>query len=145
MQAPNHATKKGDRRTAPGGWNLTPESSMPFLTRYGMDEAERRCRQTFLGLTEADAANVRKLRDAFAGHAAEFAERFYEHLLADPYTRAFLRDPDTLARLKGLQAEYFAQLLDGAFDVPYFEARLRVGVAHQRVGLAPGWYLGASN
>ncbi len=119
---------------------------MPFLTRYGMDEAERRRRTAFLEITEADAANVRALRDAFAEHARVFAEQFYEHLLADPHTRAYLRDPEMLLRkLKGLQAEYFSQLLEGVFDVPYFEGRLRVGVAHQRIGLSPVWYLGAYN
>ena len=76
---------------------------------------------------------------------AHFAERFYDHLLADPHTRAYLRDPEQLRVLKGLQAEYFSQLLEGVFDVPYFEGRLRVGVAHQRIGLSPVWYLGAYN
>ena len=104
---------------------------MPFLQRYGMDEAERRRRKAFLGLTEADADNVRTLRDAFADHAGEFAERFYEHLLADPYTRAYLRDPEQLRKLKGLQAEYFSQLLEGVFNARYFEGRLRVGVTHR--------------
>jgi signal transduction histidine kinase len=145
MQAHNHATMTGDRRPAPAGWGFTPGSDMPFLTRYGMDEAERRRRKAFLGITEADAENVRRLRDAFARRASDFAERFYEHLLADPHTRAFLRDPDLLKRLKGLQAEYFTQLLDGVFDAPYYEGRLRVGVAHQRIGLSPVWYLGAYN
>jgi len=42
---------------------------MPFLQRYGMDEAERRRRKAFLRLTEADAENVRALRDAFAEQA----------------------------------------------------------------------------
>src|SRR5262249_39192347 len=104
-----------------------------------------RRRKAFLGLTEADTANVRALRAAFAQHATVFAERFYEHLLADPHTRSYLRDPEALQRLKGLQKDYFAQLLEGAFDAPYFEGRLRVGVAHQRIGLAPVWYLGAYN
>jgi signal transduction histidine kinase len=118
---------------------------MPFLKRYGMDEAERHRRMAFLGITESDAANVRGLRDAFAARAREFAERFYDHLLADPHTRAYLRDPDQLRKLKGLQAEYFSNLLEGVFDVPYFEGRLRVGVTHQRIGLSPVWYLGAYN
>ncbi len=118
---------------------------MPFLKRYGMDEAERRRRMAFLGITESDAANVRSLRNAFAARASEFAERFYEHLLADPHTRVHLRDPDQLRKLKGLQAEYFSNLLEGVFDVPYFEGRLRVGVTHQRIGLSPVWYLSAYN
>ena len=66
MQVHDHATMRGDRRSTPAGWDLTPGSHMPFLTRYGMDEAERRRRMAFLGITEADAANVRSLRDAFA-------------------------------------------------------------------------------
>jgi signal transduction histidine kinase len=44
-----------------------------------------------------------------------------------------------------LQAEYFAQLLEGVFDPAYYEGRLRVGLAHQRIGLVPVWYLGAYN
>jgi signal transduction histidine kinase len=145
MQVHNHAMKTGDRLLTPAGWDFAPRSHMPFLTRYGMDEAERRRRMAFLGIAESDAANVRGLRDAFAARAREFAERFYEHLLADPYTRVHLRDPDQLRKLKGLQAEYFSNLLEGVFDVPYFEGRLRVGVTHQRIGLSPVWYLGAYN
>ena len=118
---------------------------MPFLTRYGIDEKERAGRQAFLGLTEEDAARVRELREVFARHAREFAERFYQHLQADPHTAGFLKDAGQLKHLKKLQAEYFLQLLDGDFGAAYFEGRLRVGLAHQRIGLTPVWYLGAYN
>src|SRR5260370_266486 len=127
------------------GLDFAVGAAMPFLTRYGIDDAERRRRQEFLGLTETDAANVRRLREAFARHAQEFAERFYDHLMTDPHTRAFVRDPETLKRLKGLQADYFGQLLQGVYDEAYFEGRLRVGAAHHRIGLEPVWYLGAYN
>src|SRR5262249_33156511 len=105
--------------------------------RYEMGEEERRLRQSFLGLTQADAKNVQALRNAFAAHSREFAERFYEHLLANPHTAAFLRDPQQLEQLKRIQAGYFATLLEGQFDAAYFEGRLRVGLAHQRIGLEP--------
>jgi signal transduction histidine kinase len=110
-----------------------------------MDESERLKRQRFLGLTEADAAHVRRLRETFAAHAREFAESFYRHLLADECTAAFLTEPVQLARLKDLQAAYFAELLEGKFDQSYFEKRLAVGHTHQRVGLEPVFYLGAYN
>src|SRR5204862_474654 len=64
---------------------------------------------------------------------------------ADERAARLLTDPDLLARLKKLQADYFARLLDGVFDAAYYEARLRVGEAHQRVGLSPVLYLGAYN
>ena len=118
---------------------------MSFVECYGMDEGERGQRQAFLGLTEADAANVRALREVFAEHSRAFAERFYQHLLANPHTASFLRDARLLEELKTLQANYFAHLLEGVFDEAYFEGRLRVGLAHQRIDLEPVWYLGAYN
>ena len=118
---------------------------MPFLTRYGMDEDERTRRVNFLEITEADEANLRQLRPVFQRYADEFIERFYGHLLADPHTASYLRDLQRLARLKKLQADYFARLLEGNFDAAYYEGRLKVGVAHQKMDLAPVWYLGAYN
>jgi hypothetical protein len=73
---------------------------------------------------------VSELRAAFHDFGREFAERFYQHLLAHPQTAALLRDPERLAQLKKLQAAYFAELLEGNFDEAYFTGRLRVGFAH---------------
>jgi signal transduction histidine kinase len=119
--------------------------SMPLLETYGLDDEERRQRQAFLGLSSADADNVRALRAAFADYSREFAERFYQHLLSHPETAKLLQDPVQLQQLKLLQARYFGELLEGVFDQAYIEGRLRVGLAHQRVGLEPDWYLGAYN
>jgi signal transduction histidine kinase len=118
---------------------------MSLLDRYGIDDDDRRERQSYLNLDETDAANVRKLRPAFQEYAREFAERFYRHLLQNPHTAQFLRDPQQLEHLKKHQSAYFAELLEGVFDTAYFEGRLRVGLAHQRIGLEPDWYLGAYN
>jgi len=118
---------------------------MSILERYKIDDQERCQRQLFLGLTEEDAANVRALRAVFADHAKAFAEQFYQHLLDSPHTASFLHDPTQLAELKILQANYFLELLEGRFDSAYYEGRLRVGQAHQRIGLEPVWYLGAYN
>jgi signal transduction histidine kinase len=107
--------------------------------------AEFSSRMAFLGLTPEDAERLAALQPVFQQHARDFAERFYQHLLAHPHTAAYLRDPAQLERLKQLQADYFAALLEGVFDETYREGRTRVGHAHQRVGLEPVWYLGAYN
>jgi signal transduction histidine kinase len=112
---------------------------------FAMDEEERRQRQSFLGLTPNDTGNLKLLRPVFAEFGRAFAERFYQHLLAEPATAALLQDPGQLEQLKILQAQYFAELLAGVFDEAYFESRLRIGLTHQRVGLEPVWYLGAYN
>jgi signal transduction histidine kinase len=118
---------------------------VPLTHRYGLDEAERQERLAFLGLNDADVGKVRELRAAFQQFSGEFADQFYDHLLRDPHTADFLRDPGQLNHLKKLQTEYFADLLEGVLDTAYFEGRLRVGLAHQRIGLDPVWYLGAYN
>jgi signal transduction histidine kinase len=118
---------------------------MSLTDRFGLDEARRRERQEFLDLTPDDAENVRQLRPLFDRFARDFAERFYAKLTAHPRLAEFFRDPAQLDRLKHLQTDYFARLLDGPYDADYFESRLRVGLAHQRVGVEPAWYLGMYN
>jgi signal transduction histidine kinase len=110
-----------------------------------MEEIPLRDRLRFLGLTDADCANVQALRPIFASGALEFAEKFYQHLLGDPHTAALLADSAQLERLKVIQIQYFTELLEGAFTNEYIAKRFRVGQAHQRIGLEPVFYLGAYN
>src|SRR5262249_26472190 len=81
----------------------------------------------------------------FKDFSREFAERFYQHLLSHPRTASLLQDPEQLEALKKIQANYFSELLESVLDDSYFEGRLRVGLAHQRIALEPAWYLGAYN
>src|SRR5262249_32559607 len=86
MRMNSTVKKRRGRSVARGGWDLHPGWDMAVLARYGMDENERRLRQEFLALSETDKRNVRQLREVFALHAKEFAERFYQHLLSNPVT-----------------------------------------------------------
>ncbi|MFP3637174.1 protoglobin domain-containing protein, partial [Bacillus sp. SIMBA_033] len=58
-------------------------------------------------------------------------------------TRDLLVDDETVNRLKQSQRAYFSTLTAGQYDDGYLEHRLRVGLAHAKVGLSPEWYLGA--
>lgn len=112
---------------------------------YGMGEEDRRRRKEFLGLTPQEERDVSRLKDHFEAYGAEFADRFYAHLLSHPETAKFLEDPALVERLKETQREYFEQLLEGLYDESYFEGRLRVGETHERSGVGPAWYLAAYN
>jgi diguanylate cyclase (GGDEF)-like protein/PAS domain S-box-containing protein len=68
---------------------------------------------------------------------------FYAHLLKFDETRRFISDPPALERLKQSQAAYFDSLTAGDYGPGYMLRRLRVGAAHQRIGLEPKWYIGA--
>ena len=49
-----------------------------------------------------------------------------------PETRRFIEQPETLARLRRTQAEYFDRLLAGDCHWRYALDRLRAGAAHRR-------------
>ena len=63
--------------------------------------------------------------------------------MSHPDTKKFFGDEATIRRVKRTQREYFLGLFGGRCDIAYVEDRLRVGAMHERIGLAPTWYLGA--
>ncbi len=106
-----------------------------------MAPSERETRLRFLSLTEHDQALLKALRPLLEQHVTAIEDAFYEHLLQFPEAAQLLRDRTTVERLKHLQREYLLRLTDGVYDDKYFADRLRIGQAHERVGLSPRWYL----
>jgi len=113
------------------------------LQDLGLDEAGVARRKAFLGLSEADCEHLRQLHQVLSGFAPKFARRFYTHLQDFPETSRFITDPSVLERLQQSQAHYFDSLTRGDYGLDYIGHRLRVGLAHQRIGLETPWYLGA--
>ena len=68
---------------------------------------------------------------------------FYDHLLQFEELRGILSDPKLVERLKVSQRQYLLSLGQLGDYVEYAEARLRIGLTHERVGLKQKWYLGA--
>jgi len=110
----------------------------------GLTEARRQERLDFFDLGPADARALRDYRPLAEKTVDRVVVDFYEHLLRFPELEALLRsESGRIAKLQGMQREYFLGLSEGCFDADYFESRLRVGDAHQRIGLRPVWYIGA--
>ena len=110
----------------------------------GSDDPGRRTRLAFFELGERDAETLRALQPLAERTVDGIVERFYEHLLAFPELKALLEEePGRIDRLKGLQRAYFLSLTEGQWDEAYIQSRLRVGNAHQEIGLEPAWYIGA--
>ncbi len=114
-----------------------------IAAEMGIDAAEIAARKAFLELTEADAAQLRAIRDALASAQHGFADGFYEYLRRLPELAALLPDDDTVARLKTAHGRYFDSLTAGDYGTAYVGGRLRVGMTHARIGLTPKWYVGA--
>ena len=114
-----------------------------FMTTLKLDEAELRSRRAFCELTDEDLARLKSLRAFAEKHTTEVVDAFYDLLLSHPETRKFFPDEATIRRVKRTQSDYFLGLFEGRCDLAYVEDRLRVGAVHERIGLAPKWYLAA--
>ena len=108
----------------------------------GLDQDDVRRRKDFLEFGTQDIALLNELQDKLKLDEDGFVETFCAHLQADPEIRKQLEDPLNLERLKQKQLAYFKQLGVGEYGLDYALSRMRVGMAHQAVGLKPRWHLG---
>lgn len=118
-------------------------SHRKFMSVLNLDEAEIASRRAFFKLTDEDLARLASLRPFAEKVTDGIVEDFYAMLLGHPETRRFFGDEATIRRVKATQRDYFLGLFAGRCDAAYVEDRLRVGAAHERIGLSPKWYLGA--
>jgi rsbT co-antagonist protein RsbR len=107
-----------------------------------IDQEEVARRKEFLQFGEEDAKALESLREVAARYAGPVIDEFYRHVLSFDETRSFFQDPKTLERVKRLQKEYFLRLTEGDYGDEYIANRLRIGAVHEKINLAPKWYLG---
>jgi signal transduction histidine kinase len=100
-------------------------------------------RLAYLDLDDEDLALLGRLRPLLEQHADDFVEAFYRHLLAFPSVSQFLRDPKVRKGLLQQQRAYLLSLAGPKIDADYVRNRRSIGAVHERLGVAPRWYLGA--
>ncbi len=116
---------------------------MISIGSFILTDAEVAKRKAYLEITPKDEERLREAHGALQLQSKAIIDRFYEYLLAHEHTRRMLSEPGLVERLKGMQGRYFAELTAGTYDLAYAENRVKVGLAHHRIGLSPEWYLGA--
>jgi diguanylate cyclase (GGDEF)-like protein/PAS domain S-box-containing protein len=109
----------------------------------GLTDNEFVLRKSYLELTEQDAQLLREIAEPLRRIHPKIMDAFYAHLQAFPKTRAFIQDPQQVQQLRQKQEHYFNELLNGNYDRDYLHKRLKVGIAHQKIGLTTDWYIGA--
>jgi diguanylate cyclase (GGDEF)-like protein len=119
------------------------ESASPLCDRFGITPDEMRTRLSFLGLTAHDEPRLAEIRSLIAHDVDAIVREFYDHLMSFPDAAALLSDERRLARQRKILRDYLLGLGDGFQQVGYWEHRLRIGVAHERIDLDQKWYLGA--
>ncbi len=113
------------------------------MARLKLDAREIESRRAFFEVSDEDLARLASLRSFAERHGGAVVEALYELILGHPESRAFFTDESMVAHVKKMQREYFIGLFAGRCDQSYVEDRLRVGAAHERIGLQPKWYIGA--
>ena len=111
-----------------------------MLSRMRIDLDERK---HYLGIDAPALAELADLRPLLERTGDDFTAKFYQHVLSFAKPRSLLTDDRVRDRLLASQKDYYISLSDPVIDDAYVERRSQIGHVHERVGLAPDWYIGA--
>ena len=102
-------------------------------------------RLSFLQFSQQDEEHLKDLSEVFGPHIPDIVDHFYQHLQRFEETASLLTDELITTRLLAAQRRYLERLTEGNYDQQYAAERAKIGHTHNRVGLAPRWYIGAYN
>jgi diguanylate cyclase (GGDEF)-like protein len=102
-------------------------------------EIERR--KTLLRFTADDADLLAEMLPLAKLEVDDIVARFYAEQTAIPQISVLIGDADTLRRLHRTMRDYILDLFSGVYDAAYVNKRLRIGMAHKRIGVGPKLYL----
>jgi|JI10StandDraft_1071094.scaffolds.fasta_scaffold56213_3 hypothetical protein len=102
---------------------------------------ERSDRLAYLGITEATSRALREFWPVVAPALPQILDSFFNHVGQVGHLSGLIGPHRT--RLMKAQTAHWEGLFSGRFDQAYFDSVRAVGQAHNRIGLAPRWYIGA--
>ena len=120
--------------------NKTEES---LLQQSRIDKFEIDRRKALLGFGPADAAALALARPYVLPALDAVVEAFYRRQTENEDIALIIGDSETMRRLRLAQKQYIDDLFSGIYDEGYVNDRLRIGVVHKRIGVAPKYYLAA--
>jgi len=120
--------------------NKTEET---LLQQHRIDEFEIERRKALFGFGATDAAALLQARSCVLPALDAVVEAFYRQQTANEEIALIIGDSETMRRLHLAQRQYIDDLFSGVYDENYVNNRLRIGVVHKRIGVAPKYYLSA--
>ena len=97
----------------------------------------------FLEIDHKTGEALRQFQPTLERHVDGLLDGFYSHVLGWPNLKDLVGDTSNVPRLKDAQKGHWGHLFGGQFDASYEQQVRRVGLAHERIGLEPSWYMGA--
>lgn len=114
-----------------------------IFRHIALDETSFQNRKDLIRLRDEDTELLRALHLPLQTYETDLINSFYDHLMSFDFAQELLADPQVRARLQSTQKTYFRRLTAGVYDLDYAKDRVRVGIAHERVGLTTQWYIGS--
>ncbi len=114
-----------------------------LLEQLKLTRKEITRRKEYFNFSEKDLSALRSLREIIADNIDAIVEDFYQHITPFSEMDLLIGDSDTLEKLKNYQRAYILSLFEGHYDEDYVHSRLRIGVVHKRIGVAPKYYVSA--
>ena len=106
-----------------------------------INEVEIAARKKYLDFTDEDAALLQSYKPLITRYIDGIVQSFYGFQLRVPEIELLIGDSETFRRLQSAMHRYILEMFDGYYDMDYVNKRLRVGKVHQRIGVAPKYYL----
>lgn len=98
----------------------------------------------YVGFTEADGEQLRRLEPLVSPHFQQISEVFYDRILEHEGARAALVGGESkVGHLKVTLQQWLKQFFVGPWDESYYERRARIGRVHVRISLPQHYMFGA--
>ena len=99
-------------------------------------------RLTYHRITAATQKQLKAMWPHLEKHFGVILDDFYQHVGAQPELGKLFQGKDMAGIRNAQLAHWRGACLEG-FNAAYTERVNRIGMAHQRIGLAPTWFIGA--
>jgi len=106
-------------------------------------EARLQDRMEFSGIEGLHREQLQALKAEVLPELPRNVASMYQRLRTVPELSEKLGSAENERRVSRLFQGYVEQMFEGVHDVHYLQTRMRIGVAHDRIGLGPHWFLGA--
>ncbi len=107
------------------------------------DDRENAKKLAFFNIGSDDFNRFGGIARALEKHAPPALDKLYEQIAATPETAKFFKSPEGMRHARDKQIEHWAGMFNGRAERTYFQSAEVIGNVHARIGLEPGWYIGA--
>ena len=120
-----------------------PVSEQTVMSNVGITETDITRRKQFIGLGPEDIARLLGMRELITEHVDELTDAFFTHLEGVAEAKVLLGYRELTNQARQLKRQHLLEMVQGKYELPYVEQRVRLGLLYGRVGLGTKVFVGA--